>query len=86
MGRNPLSGEVFIFINQTRRSIKLLHWETGGLVIYHKRLEAGRFSLPVFDEQSQSCRMKWSELVMMIEGISLEKIKRKKRFKNELNN
>jgi transposase len=86
MGRNPLSGEVFIFINQSRRSIKLLHWETGGLVIYHKPLEAGRFSLPVFDEQSHSCRMKWSELVMMIEGISWGKISVKKRFKNELNN
>lgn len=30
MGRNPLSGEVFIFINGARATIKLLRWERGG--------------------------------------------------------
>ena len=30
MGRDPLSGEVFIFMNRTRTTIKLLHWERGG--------------------------------------------------------
>lgn len=38
MGRDPLSGEVFIFLNRVRTTVKLLHWEHGGLVIYHKRL------------------------------------------------
>ena len=33
MLRNPLSGEVFIFMNHTRTTIKILRWESGGLVI-----------------------------------------------------
>lgn len=33
LGRNPLSGEVFIFINRNRTLIKLLHWEPGGFVL-----------------------------------------------------
>lgn len=82
MGRDPLSGEVFIFINKSRTTIKLLHWERGGLVIYHKRLERGCFSLPCFDEKTQSYRLLWHDLVMMIEGISREKIHYQKRFKN----
>ncbi len=43
-------GDVFIFIGQSRRLMKLLHAEDGGMVMYVKRLEAGRFKLPEYDE------------------------------------
>ena len=80
MGRDPLSGEVFIFVNGSRNTIKLLHWESGGLVIYHKRLESGRFERPVFDREQNAFQMKWSELVMMIQGLSMKNIVQHKRF------
>jgi len=66
MGRNPLSREVFIFVNRQHNTVKLLHWELDGLVLYHKRLEAGSFERPPYDEKQSSFQMKWSELVMMI--------------------
>jgi len=77
---DPLSGDVFIFINKRRNCIKLLRWETGGFVLYYKRLEAGTFEMPkeIFLRQ-KSC-LEWSELVMMIEGISFQNIQRRKRF------
>jgi transposase len=81
MGRDPLSGEVFIFMNRLRTTLKLLHWERGGLVLYHKRLERGRFTLPVFDEKSRCYHLGWQDLVLMVEGISIEKIHRKKKSK-----
>lgn len=80
MKRDPLSGEVFVFINKPRTRIKLLHWERGGLVIYHKRLESGNLSLPVFDMATGSYHMSWCDLVMMIEGVSFKDISRKKRY------
>ena len=80
MGRDPLSGEVFIFLNRSRTTIKLLHWERGGFVLYHKRLERGRFSLPVFDANTRSYLLGWTDLVLMVEGISIEKVYRQKRF------
>jgi hypothetical protein len=80
MGRDPLSGEVFVFINKPRTRIKLLHWERGGLVIYHKRLESGNLSLPAFDIITGSYHMSWCDLVMMIEGVSFKNITRKKRY------
>ncbi len=82
MGRDPLSGEVFIFLNRSRTTIKLLHWERGGFVLYHKRLERGCFSLPVFDKNSRSYVLRWADLVLMVEGISLEKVRYQKRFEN----
>ena len=36
MKRNPLSGEIFIFLGKNRRCIKILHWENDGFLLYHK--------------------------------------------------
>ena len=83
MGRDPLSGEVFIFINHQRNTIKLLHCERAGFVIYHKRLETGRFERPIYDDKQNSFRMRWSELVMMIDGLCMKNVVKHKRFEIE---
>ena len=80
MGRDPLSGEVFIFLNRSRTTIKLLHWERGGLVIYSKRLESGCFEGPSRDDKQNSYYMKWSELVLMTEGLSAKSFVQRKRY------
>ena len=89
MGRDPHNGEVFVFVNGDRNRIKLLHWERGGFVIYHKRLEKGRFSLPKLDEVSGSYYLPWADLVFMVEGYSFANVRRKKRYdfplKNDVN-
>lgn len=73
IGTRPVRREVFIFVNRSRTTIKLLHWERGGLVLYHKRLESGRFSLPRVHSSGKGCSILWRDLVMMVEGISMEK-------------
>jgi len=75
------SGEVFIFINKRRNQIKLLHWEQGGFILYYKRLEQGTFEIPKINYDTESCYLEWAQLVMMVEGISLKNIRRRKRFK-----
>jgi transposase len=67
LDRDPLSGEVYIFLNRSRTLVKLLHWEAGGLVIYYKRLEKGTFQPPVGMEAGGV--LAWSSLVLMVEGI-----------------
>lgn len=74
-------GDVFIFVSRSRTTMKLLHAEDGGLVMYVKRLEEGTFRLPVFDEQSQSYPMEWRDLVIMVEGIQESPGKRLGRLK-----
>jgi transposase len=80
MGRDPMCGEVFVFYNRDRTLIKLLHWERGGYVIYHKRLERGRFYFPKLDPRSGSYRLLWHDLVMVVEGVSITSMNRKKRY------
>jgi len=68
MGRNVQDGDVFIFVNRTCTSMKVLHMECGGLVIYHMKLESGRFNLPVFDPGTNTCPTDWQGLVSMVQG------------------
>jgi transposase len=78
--RNPISGEVFIFVNRRRNKIKLLRWEQGGFILYYKRLESGTFELPRFISDAVSCQMSLPMLMLMIEGISIEKSKQRRRY------
>ena len=81
LGLNVRDGDVFIFINKARNRIKLLHMEPGGLVIYSKLLEEGRFRLPARDQNLASLKMNWVDLVMMVEGVIDEPSRRLKRLK-----
>ncbi|MEX1346901.1 MAG: IS66 family insertion sequence element accessory protein TnpB [Desulfobacterales bacterium] len=80
LNREPTSGEVFIFINRSRDRMKLLHWQQGGFVLYYKRLEKGTIGLPSQKDDSTSCQVGYADLVLMIEGISVEKVVRKERY------
>jgi transposase len=46
MHRSPLDGRVYLFINRRRDRMKMLVWESGGFMLYYKRLEQGTFELP----------------------------------------
>lgn len=78
--RDPLSGEVFIFISRCRTKIKLLQWQRGGFVLYYKRLEKGRFELPFFNPRTRSYNISWQVLFMIIEGIMARGINFKPRY------
>jgi hypothetical protein len=80
LDRCPTSGEVFIFVNRRKNKVKLLRWKQGGFILYYKRLEVGTFELPVFTGDAVSCQMSWPSLILMIEGISIEKSKQRRRY------
>lgn len=76
---NPVDGSVYIFVNKSRNTLKLLHWERGGFVIYHKRLESGRVSNTIFKYDALFTPIRWDELVLLLEGIP-PKTRRRKRY------
>lgn len=83
LGRDPLSGEVFVFLNRRRSCIKLLRWEPGGFVLYSKHLEKGTYARPL--AVGHQGLLSWPELVLMIEGIVIKKSVQKPRYKPFLN-
>ena len=81
LGRQPGSGDVFVFINRRRTLIKLLHWQRGGYVLYYKRLESGTF--PRLPATGHASLISWMDLVLMIEGIRVEKAKVSHRYEDK---
>jgi transposase len=78
LGRDPLSGEVFVFIGSRRDRIKLLLYESGGYVLWYKRLEKGTLELP---KGEGAVQLTWQQLVLMIEGVPLEQPRIRVRWK-----
>jgi len=74
-----LGGDVFIFINRRRDRIKLLMWDVTGFALYYKQLERGTFEVPKAGS-GVSLELRWSDLVMLLEGIEIKSIKRRKRY------
>jgi transposase len=80
LGHDPLSGSLFLFIGRNRDRIKVLYWDTDGFALWYKRLEEGTFRLPRSPPAQASVELKASELAMLLEGIDLSSIKRRRRF------
>lgn len=78
--QDPLGGDVFIFFNKRRNQVKLLLWERDGFSIYHKRLEQGTYELPSLTSHSSSAELRSDELMLILQGISLKSVRRRKRY------
>lgn len=71
LGRDPLSGDLFVFVNRSRHRAKVLLWDGTGLCIYAKRLERGRFACLWREGEGASLRLTVSELALFLEGSTL---------------
>lgn len=72
--QEPYSGYLFLFLNRTRKSVKILYFDGTGYCIWYKRLESGTFSRPQKEE------LDFRSLQCVLEGIEEQKIKQKKRY------
>ena len=68
LGRNPLSGDLYLFVSRNRIRAKVLHWDGTGLCIYAKRLEKGRFACLWSGAEGEPIRLTTSELSLFLEG------------------
>lgn len=69
--RDPLSGDLFLFINRRRNRAKVLLWDGTGPCIYMKRLEQGRFAAPWRMIRDGRVELTASELALLLEGGKL---------------
>ncbi len=70
MGRNPLSGQVFVFMNKRRNRIKALYWDGTGICLLYKRLEQGKFT-NIWHAEAPTT-LSAMELQLMLSGARLE--------------
>jgi transposase len=78
-GEDPFDGSLFVFFNKRRDRTKLLLFDHNGFWLFYKRLERGTFkSLRGCSAGTQTIDR--AELSMLLEGIDLEKGKRRQYF------
>ncbi len=78
---DPLSGDLYIFMNRARTHMKVLLWDQSGFVIYYKRLEKGTFEMPLVRHGQHSLEISRQKLMLILEGISLNKVHQRRRFR-----
>jgi transposase len=82
LGGDPMTGHMYFFINRRGDVAQILFWDRTGFVVMRKRLEAGTFRLVRNAEGNMShVEIDAAELGLMLEGIDLGTVKRRKRFK-----
>lgn len=81
------SGHLFLFFNRRRNCVKVLYFVGDGLVIFYKRLELGTFEMPQSLHAADGVagiEMRLSELTLILEGIELASVRRRKRWRREV--
>lgn len=74
MQQDPLSGNLFAFINRRANQIKVLYFDRSGWCVWAKRLEQGRL---LSDWNTVSTReMDWTGLKLLLEGIEPKRVRR----------
>jgi transposase len=72
-GHDGLSAVV---LGRRRDRCKILFWDRGGLVLYYKRLEKGRFRMPRVTADGRAVEMDATELAMLLDGIDVRYVRR----------
>ena len=71
LGRDPLSGDLYLFVSRNRIRAKVLLWDGTGLCVYAKRLEKGRFACLWRARDCEVLELSASELQLFLEGCTL---------------
>lgn len=77
---NKIKDDVYVFVNKRKDKVKLLHWTSAGFILYYKRLEKGIFELPNYDIETALIILSYTEMIMLIDGISIINLKKNERY------
>jgi transposase len=77
---DPYSGTLFVFFGKRRDRVKVLFFSAGGFVVYYKRLERGRFCIPVVAGDATQVELDALSLGMLLDGVDLRAVRRGPRW------
>ncbi len=86
---DPYNGSLFLFRSRRGDFIKILWFDLDGFAIFSKKLEEGRFRFPdvrFVDGKYEPIEIERADLMMLLEGIDSESVKRLKRYRHARRN
>jgi len=78
IGMNPYQGAVFLFFSRDRSRAKIYFYDGTGSCVFSKRLERGRFKVPVVAHGLKCGIIASNELSLLLEGVDTSKLSRPK--------
>jgi len=78
LGEDPLSGQLFVFVNRRKTYLKVLYYAQGGYCLWCKQLTQGQF--PFALSQMGKRPMNYTELQLLLEGIEIVQARYAKRY------
>jgi len=93
LGQTVESGHLFLFFNRRRDRVKVMYFAGDGIVILYKKLECDTFETPRgwrdaregdSSSASHGIEMRVSDLALILEGIDLTSVRRRKRWRREI--
>jgi len=79
-GWDVYNGHLFVFFSRRRDRIKILGWESGGFVLWYKRLELGRFKFSEISKEQKTMTLDAAQLAMLLDGIDFSKVRRTRKW------
>lgn len=84
LAEDPLSGQLFVFINRKRNYLKALYFDRSGYALWAKRLEQGQFHYrrDRASYTSHKMALNVTELKLILEGIDVSSARHYKRYRH----
>jgi transposase len=80
LGRDPLSGDLFVFRNRRGDRLRILAWQGDGFALYLRRLEQGTFAFPA--AATAEVALTATELAMLLGGVEFARTVKRPRYQH----
>jgi hypothetical protein len=71
LNKNVIHGDIFIFLNKQRTTIKIMVYEDMSFSLFYRRLDAGSFQLPLIASDHISYKMSVDQMTHMLEVVTV---------------
>lgn len=80
LGKNPFSGDLYVFCNRGKNKIKILYYDRNGFCLWYKRLEEDKFRWP--KTEKEVIEITREELTWLLRGLDFRSAHRERRYES----
>ena len=71
---NPRNGDVFIFFNKFKKTLRMLFWDGDGYCTFTKRMETGRFQAPPGRSDDLGYYITRLQVLQLLRGLQMSTV------------
>lgn len=71
LGRDPMNGDVYIFVSQDCKMIKLLNYQDYAFTLYTRKIYHGKFVRPKKEDENGALHLDWARFRRLVRGYGV---------------